>query len=293
MTKQTNGNGIEVVVFDFDGTATDAEAEGQPYRDGFILDLATLTGFSSDRVRELAAQFESQVAADPDNYGWVYNGMIVAPATVDPYLRMAPVARMILMESGLQLPPEFADRLLTGLLYRYNYAKTATCFRPDARPTFNVVGTAKHTYIVTNSTPSKVKEKVRELGQNSGGGSNSLDWLAERVQGDAKKYVVHDDSVPGVGRSLELPGLSRPVLLQRPHYYRVLEEIRAKHGVTWDQVGVVGDIFELDLALPHELGCVIILVANKHTPKHERDFVTACPRGHVVTSLKEAQKLLV
>lgn len=281
---------VEVVIFDFDGTATDAEVEGESYREGFILDLATLTGLSMDRVRALTAEFEAQVLADPDSYGWVYNGRIVAPATVDPYLRMAPVARMILADSGLQLPPEFVDRLLTGVLYRHNYAKTKTCFQPDARSTFNVVGAEKYTYIVTNSTPSKVQEKVRELARDTGG---SLDWLVERVHGDAKKYVVHDDSIPGIEHSLELEGLRRPVLLQRPHYYHVLEEIRAKHGVTWDKVAVVGDIFELDLALPYALGCTIILVANEYTPIYERDFVTASPNGYVVSCLDEVRKLLV
>ncbi|MFM2152956.1 MAG: hypothetical protein RL199_1391, partial [Pseudomonadota bacterium] len=33
-----------LVILDFDGTMTDAEAEGAPFRDGYLQDLATLTG---------------------------------------------------------------------------------------------------------------------------------------------------------------------------------------------------------------------------------------------------------
>ena len=40
-----------VVVLDFDGTMTDAEAEGVPFFDGYVADLATLTGGEPAAVR--------------------------------------------------------------------------------------------------------------------------------------------------------------------------------------------------------------------------------------------------
>ncbi len=291
MIRELTVDEIETVIFDFDGTVTEVEKEGKPYHEGYLEDLAILTGMAIERVRELAAQFEKQVAVNPNKYGWIYNGNIVAPATVDPYLRMAPVARMILAESGMQLPSEFVDRLCSGILYKYNYKKTLTCFRPNARTTFNLVGERRHTYIVTNSAPDDVQKKVRELAADKGRPPAGLDWLVGRVYGSAKKYVVIDGSVPNVGHSIELLGLNRPVLLQRPHYYKVLEEIRAKHDTTWSKMAVVGDIFELDLALPYALGCAIVLMANEHTLQYERDFVTESPCGLVVTSLLEVAPL--
>lgn len=53
---------IKVAVFDFDGTATDAEEEGEPYIAGFLGDLVTLTGLPAQRVIELAAEYTKKVS---------------------------------------------------------------------------------------------------------------------------------------------------------------------------------------------------------------------------------------
>ena len=86
-----------MLILDFDGTLTDAEQEGAPFRAGYLGDIAVLTGTSVEDVETMAQAFEAEVAADPDRYGWIYNGRIVAPASVDPYLRIMPVARLEIM----------------------------------------------------------------------------------------------------------------------------------------------------------------------------------------------------
>ena len=50
---------------------------------------------------------------------------------------------------------------------------------------------------------------------------------------------------------------------------------------------MVGDIFELDLALPMALGARVGLVGNPRTPAYEREFVRASPRGRLIGRLDE------
>ena len=74
-----------MVIFDFDGTLTDAEQEGQPFRAGYLDDLTVLTGLPRDQVEAEAIKFEAEVASNPERFGWMFKGQIVAPATVDPH----------------------------------------------------------------------------------------------------------------------------------------------------------------------------------------------------------------
>lgn len=274
-----------LAVFDFDGTVTDAEVEGAPFRDGYLDDLATLVGRPAAEVRAMAERFEAEVAASPADHGWVHDGVIVAPASVDPYLRMMPVARAIFDACGAFPGAADRDRLLDGVLYKYNYRKTATAFRPGAAELLGgLVGTPA--WVVTNSHTDAVQDKIRRLAPDG-----SLDWWMARVRGRARKYVV-DRGFTAVPETLAVPGLDRPVYLRRRHYHEVLAGLLAEVGAGWDRMLVVGDVFELDLALPLACGARVALVANPHTPAHERAFVAGHPRGHLVEDLVELVALL-
>ena len=143
---------------------------------------------------------------------------------------------------------------------------------------------------MTNSHTEPVREKIRALGERSDGG-NDLDWLVERVHGRAKKYVV-DGDFDAVPEHLDLPGLSRPVLLRRKQYHDVLAKLLGDAGLGWGDLAVVGDIFELDLALPLAMGATVGLVVNDFTPAYEREFVAAHARGRIITTLKQAPAIL-
>ncbi|MCB9758224.1 MAG: HAD family hydrolase [Alphaproteobacteria bacterium] len=278
-----------LLILDFDGTVTDAEAEGAPFREGYLTDLAVLTGLSVEEVRALAERFEAEVAADPDRYGWMYEGHIVAPAMVDPYLRIMPVARRVFDHAGAFLREEDRTRLLDGVLYKYNYTKTGIAFRPGAREALEALE-GQDVFIVTNSHTEAVKDKVRRLGQRPDG-SNSLAWLVDRVHGRAKKYVI-DDGFEAVPAQMSLPGLGRPVLLRRRLYFEVLDALRRELGADWSEVQVVGDIFELDLCLPLYAGARVALAVNRFTPAYERAFLEAHPRGAILEDFSELGALL-
>ena len=281
---------MALLVLDFDGTMTDAEREGAPYREGYLDDLAILTGLTGEKVREMATRFEAVVAAEQGRFGWDFGGRIVAPAGVDPYLRVMPVARMILDEVGILTDRATRNRLLDGILYKYNYPKTHTAFRPGAYDLLSGFPAGLEAYVVTNSHTTPVQGKIRRLAEEAGQ-PGALDWLVARVHGSAKKYII-DDDFTDVPEALSLPGLERPVLLRRRRYFEALEALRTRHGVAWSDVVVVGDIFELDLCLPLALGATVALMTGPFTPDHERNYLASHPRGHLLTGLEQVPALL-
>ena len=280
---------MTVVVLDFDGTMTDAEAEGRPFRDGYLADLCALVGRPAGdaEIESIADEVERELARAPEAHPFLWMGRAVAPATVDPYLRMVPIANRIL--DRFDAFPGAADRgrLLGSVLYRYNYAKTLghPVFRPGAGEALRGLrGTP--TWIVTNSDTATVAEKLGVLDRESPG----VAWLATRVRGHARKFDV-DDGWASAPESLAVPGLERPVLLRRRHYHAILEAILDEAGAGIADLIVIGDIFELDLAMPLAMGARVGLVASEHTPAYERAFVAGHARGQVIEDLREVPRV--
>lgn len=283
------------VVFDFDGTVTHSEAEGALFTEPYLEQLAGLTGLPLATVRDRSAALQARMLAEPGAWPFWFDGRAVAPACVDPYLRMSAVAEHLFDEVGAFRDGRDRGRLLGGLLYPLNYARTVEhpVFRDEAADVFAALRDAGLA-IVTNSKTTHVAEKIRRLGERVG---TSLAWLAERARGDARKFVI-DDGFTDVPAGLQVPGLERPVLLRRRSYHEVLDALRREQGAVWTEGWVVGDIFELDLALPLALGMNVVLVAGPSTPAYERAFVDGARgpdgarRGYVVSSLGEVLELL-
>ena len=74
-----------IIILDFDGTITDAETEGRPYKEGYLEDIALIIDKDIQEIQQQAIEIEKEIYEDAQNFGWIYNDKIVAPATVDPY----------------------------------------------------------------------------------------------------------------------------------------------------------------------------------------------------------------
>ena len=273
------------LVLDFDGTMTDAEAEGRPFREGYLEDLALLVGLEPEdpSVRALADEVEAELESAPASHPFMWMGRPVAPATVDPYLRMVPIANRILDRYGAIPSAEDRSRLLGGVLYKYNYAKTLghPVFRPGAGAMLSSLAGSR-TWIVTNSDTHAVAGKVAALDREAPG----VAWLTSRVRGFARKFDV-DDAWDGAPTQMTIPGLDRNVLLRRRAYFEILRTVLEEADSTFDELVVCGDIFELDLAMPLALGARVGLVTSARTPAYERAFVTAHPRAKLIENLAD------
>jgi len=268
---------------------TDAEAEGRPFRDGYLEDLCLLVGRAPGdaEITAIADEVEAELARAPASHPFVWLGRAVAPATVDPYLRIVPVAHRVLDRFGVFAGASDRGRLLSSVLYKYNYAKTLghPVFRPGAGPVLRALG-GSPTWIVTNSDTHAVAGKVAALDREAPG----VAWLTSRVRGFARKFDV-DDEWAGAPAELAVPGLDRPVLLRRRAYHDTMRAVIDEARADWRDVIVVGDIFELDLAMPLALGARVGLLASPRTPAYERAFVASHPRGRVLEDLAEIPKL--
>jgi phosphoglycolate phosphatase-like HAD superfamily hydrolase len=279
---------VTVLVLDFDGTMTDAEIEGRPFVDGYLEDLAALVGRGAGdaEIAAIAAEVDAEIAASPDRYPFLWMGRPVAPATVDPYLRMVPTAHRILDKFGALASATDRARLLGTVLYKYNYAKTLghPAFRPGAGEMLRALA-GRDAYIVTNSDTHAVAGKIAALDREVSG----VAWLTSRVRGHARKFDV-DDTWSGAPAELAVTGLDRSVLLRRRMYHDILRALLDDHGATFAELVVVGDIFELDLAMPLALGARVGLVAGAQTPPHEVAYVASHPRGRVLRALDEVRE---
>jgi hypothetical protein len=276
---------MTVLVLDFDGTMTDAEAEGRPFREGYLEDLCVLVGRppGDTEIMTLADEVEDEISRAPGSHPFEWMGRAVAPATVDPYLRIVPVAHRVLDRFGAMSSALDRGRLLAGVLFKYNYQKTLghPVFRTNAGRILRELG-GSPTWIVTNSDTHAVAGKIAALDREAPG----VAWLTSRVRGYARKFEV-DDEWSAAPHELAVPGLDRPVLLRRRAYHDTLHSVLTEANATFHDLVVVGDIFELDLAMPLVLGARIGLVASSRTPDYEREFVAAHPRGAVLEDLSE------
>lgn len=277
--------GIRCVVLDFDGTFTDVAVEAVPFEPAFMASVADLLGRD---VRDEWARERAVIEKTPEQFGWVYDGKIVAPATADPYLLGTATVQAVLDRAALLRNPINRTEV-TQALYGLAYARTITAFKADAKKVLDeLLARDLHVYVVTNSKTDAVARKLDQLGLPA---RSKL-----HVHGEAKKFWVTDPQ-PSDDVFTRLPememaqGLTRPVFLRRGKYYEALRQIWVDTRTGPEETLVCGDIYELDLALPAALGARIVLVERNNTLVYER---VAAQRagGAVINQLHELLKYL-
>ncbi|MAT29368.1 MAG: hypothetical protein CMN31_12570 [Sandaracinus sp.] len=263
----------DLILLDFDGTFTDVEKEADPFFASYKAEVRELIGGDVDGDwAEAVATLEQ----NPGEFGWVFEGQVVAPGNADPYLRATVILNMIFDRRGLY--PNEAERteLLQGLYFR-NYPKADTVFRANAKQVVEtLLASPVPTMVVTNSATDDVEAKIDRMAPT---GRERL-----KVYGNAKKYIVaepdeSDACFERVPETMRAEGLERDILLRRGRYYELLRTLWKETGVKPERTLVAGDIFELDLALPGHLGADVHLVLKDKTQPFERAAVKAMEGG--------------
>ena len=272
---------IRCVVLDLDGTLTDVPRESPPFVEAFPALVSDLLG------RDLGASWaaaERAVHARSPELGWLIEGHMVGPADADPYILASSAAQIVFDEAGVLARDASLRSEITTTIFRRAYHRTTTAFRPEAKEVLEALLARLPTvYVVTNAATEVATRKLAELAPEG------LERL--RIRGDAGKFMIGPPSRPdprfaAIPREKRLPGLARPVLLERGRYFDALAAIWAESGAGPESTLVCGDIFELDLALPAELGAHVHLVERETTYRYERDAVHALgARGGVSEGL--------
>ena len=140
-----------------------------------------------------------------------------------------------------------------------------------------------HTWIVTNSDTHAVAGKVAALDREAPG----VAWLTvarPRLRAQVRRRRR-------LGRraraSSPCPASNAPCCCAAARTSRSCARSLDEAGATFEDLVVVGDIFELDLAMPLALGARVGLVTSPRTPAYERAFVTAHPRATLIEDLAQ------
>ncbi len=267
---------LRLVVLDFDGTLTHADRDSVPFVEAYKEDVCAELNISREDLEPKWKEKSVLIEQAPSEYGWLIDGRIVAPAYADSFIQTQVVASLILEDAGHT--PEHAERraFLDGL-FRKNYAVVTTTFKDGVDEFLTELKGAVDVCIVTNSATDSVSKKLSMLSDKH---------TDIPICGGAKKYLIHPDW-DAVPESVERPGYGRPIFLRRKDYWEVLEKLMEERGIKSEEVLIVGDIYELDLSLPEQMGMDIILTPRPGTPGFEVQAVSSASNGNVVDDIKE------
>lgn len=283
---------VKYIIWDNDGTLTDAEKEIEEFHRRCKLVLANFLKESFGIIRCLWNTYEGEVFSDPLAYPLIFNGNIVGPAT-EPYTKSSRVIRKILDHYNRFQDEAEMTRFIDKGIYGVIYAEVPAVFRPHVRQVFLSME-KKKSCIISNTLTDFLEARIQKFGTTES--RKVFKWVRNilpSVYGNARKLEI-DDSFDAVKKELWVPGLHRPMLLRRPAYYNLLTMLLQEKKLKPYEVMVIGDVFEQDLALPWAMGFQIGLFVTDYTPQYERDYVEKYCQGcgHLFTDLRTPLSLL-
>jgi phosphoglycolate phosphatase-like HAD superfamily hydrolase len=258
------------ILSDFDGVWTDQATEAEHVKAFQHAEAARLAGVDPAEAERDFAAYVAAVLAAPDRFGWTPDGRITAYCDEDPFCHPNSVAGWIeaaaerdvrarcyrdaILGAGFANLTAFANHCFLEATGTYRTAHPPALV-PGAGEAFEALHDAgAEVVVVSNSHAEKVVGWLRHAGIDAGEDEGHL----VRVHGDAGKWHVGSDEAITVA--------GRRILVDRPRYRAVIEEE--------DPDLVVGDVFSLDLALPHVLRSsadpraphLLALRRHPHTP---------------------------
>ncbi|MEZ6013590.1 MAG: hypothetical protein R3F49_00625 [Planctomycetota bacterium] len=277
---------------DFDGVWTDQIEEAGAVRRAFIAEASRVLARSEAELSQDFDAFLAAALADPADNGWAPGGELTAFVDEDPLLATASVAGWIdrggvhpnaagwrdgLAQAGFGSVNEFANACFGPATLQHRASGGHQLVAGARAALDELLALDVELVIVSNSHASKLEALFADAGIDTG--------RELRVIGDAKKWALGD------GRDLtELD--SRFVRLDRPHYRRILEDVRPDL--------VVGDVLSLDLALPSMLRFVgaldptlqLALRKHPHTPSWTLGAGRAGVYDHTIEHVRELPELV-
>jgi len=271
------------ILSDFDGVWTEADLEAAALHHELAGSCAALLGIDRPSAEAELAAFRRDVRAEPHAFGWAPDGRISAFADEDPLCEIAGLCSLVAMathgaarrfreaiEARWPSVQAFAEHGFVTAMARFR-AEHPPSIAADARAQLDaVVECGAEVVVVSNSEPQKLEAWFRAAGIDAGEGPGH----ELRIRGSAGKQVLAGDT------SIEVAG--RRVLVDRPRYREAIEHERPAL--------VIGDVFSLDLALPHAMRThghpaaprTLALRRHRHTPPWILDSRAAGAIDHVV-----------
>jgi phosphoglycolate phosphatase-like HAD superfamily hydrolase len=254
--------GIRQVVLDFDGTCTRVDAVHEAFMAAY---RALVRKEWSEKAAELWEPAVAAVRAASPGAGWMLGGTPSAPAAADPYI-LSGEAVAYIARSGRVGEPFPSDR--AGSWYKRAYVDHPAPWRDEVRGVIEaLLASGVRVSFISNSATTALRARLPDLGFDG----RVADQIG--VYGDAAKFRIQELSFEApppaalVERFARLPAsvpaeLPRPLYIRRGAYFEALCRVWTSAGEPTrpEETLVVGDIWELDLALPAALGAQVHLI---------------------------------
>ena len=267
---------ITDIVLDFDGTCTDIPAINEAFLDEY--------GLIFDKNVEPVSKSEWKSAQDEvmensPNAGWMISGCPSAPAACDPYILAFEAASLILRKRK-------STNTLPSTLHHQANDKHPAPWRNDAADVINkILDKGIELHFISNSSTKKIVERLHVL---FGEGNPILKKIS--VQSGAAKFRISElpwetpDAYPNelIEKFKKLPAsissndLDRPIYLRRSFYFEAIAQVFKNDLTKLPSSVFCGDIWEMDHAMPYELGASVHLIEREapyNTYDYERNMV--------------------
>lgn len=266
---------IRYVLLDFDGTCTQVERVEANFlaRYRALLEAANT---QSGSIVDAWTTAVSDVRGGSPQAGWtLFDTPSTAPAAADPYILAYEAAKLLVRREVIATIPSDA--------YGTAYAENEAPWRDEIVAVLRALkGLGVEVAFVSNSATGGIQKRLDKLLNDEGmdappavKGNASKFALSELPLGARTAAAAHRDVFEALPPAEPCRLLRRPIYLRRGHYFEAMCEVLHQLGgsgcIHWNEVLVVGDIYELDLALPKALKAHVHLV-ERATPYETYDF---------------------
>ena len=283
------------ILSDFDGVWTNQGPEAAELDRWMAAALAELCAWPVTRVQEELARFTEVMQQAPHDHGWAPDGRISAYVDEDPLCRPSALCRLLEQSSDPQAAV-MRDAVARGgfdcmaTFAEQCFRQGTAAFRLEHPPCIvegaksmleQLLALGAEVVIVSNSETEKIVDWLRAAGIDAGDDPSA----SVRVRGSAAKWKLGSTD-----ETLHVAG--RPIYVDRPRYR---ETIAAENPDL-----IIGDVFSLDLALPHVMRTAgnptaprkLVLRRHPHTPKWILDDRAHGAIDHVVDQVGDLAEIV-
>lgn len=278
------------ILSDFDGVWTNQGPEASLLLDWMIGKLGELSGVpapeANDELRALCAGMKNA----PAQHGWAPDGRISAYLDEDPLVESSALTRLLaqgtdprgqryvdaVKSAGHASLADFSEWCFRTATASFRDAHPP-CIVPDAANLLAAIEDAgAEVVIISNSGADKIAHWFQSAGVDAGEGEGH----ALRLRGSAMKWFLGDGD-----DAIEVGG--RRIHVDRPKYRAAIEAENPDL--------IIGDVFSLDLALPHvmrsrgerQAPATLCLRRHAHTPRWVTETKAGGAIDHIVGSVAE------
>lgn len=278
------------ILSDFDGVWTNQGPEAEVLFDHTVGELRRLATAVDQDFDDQLLRVRRSMSDSPHSHGWAPDGRISAYVDEDPLVESSALCHFIdsssdpwavrlrqaVLGGGFESLSAFSEYVFRDATSRFR-AEHPPCLVDRAADLMSALhDTGAEVVIISNSGSDKISAWMQDAGIDAGADTSH----AVRVRGAAAKWRLGETD-----EAIEVEG--RPIHIDRPLYRAAIEAENPDL--------IIGDVFSLDLALPHVMRTAshpaaprrLVLRRHKHTPAWITESSAGGAIDHMVGGLED------